>query len=38
MAKNDRILDLLAALSVVAASAIYSAPFLMIGVWLTGVR
>lgn len=38
MTKRDRLLNLLAALSVVGASTVYASPFLMIGVWLAGLH
>ena len=38
MTKRDHLSGLFATFSVVTASAVYAAPFLMIGAWLTGVH
>ena len=37
MTKRDQLVDLLAAMSVICASLMYASPFLLIGVWLTGL-
>lgn len=36
MTKRDRLLNLVATLSVIGASTVYAAPFLLVGVWLVG--